>query len=366
GEDGEDGEDGDGTAVEGPGGEGEPEEPAAEAAPGWPTATKPAAAGSETAELARRWVSYAVGVVLGRFQPGVNGALGNGLAALPAPEGTPPAECVAWQALRSSPLPMGEGPGEGADGIATLDHGHPSDLADSVTRALELFVGERAVETLLRAATGGRPLGEWLARDFFKEHARQYRKRPIYWLLQSPKRRYGVYLFSERVTRDTLHLLRGNRYLGGRIASIQKDIAERRQVIATLPQGRERRRAEREMDALEAEMTDLEAFDKALATVTGRTNSRGETVGWAPELDDGILINLAPLHPLLPVWSAEAKQCWAALERGDYDWSHTAMRYWPDRVRNACRTNKSYAIAHGIESSEGIKMPAQIEGDASP
>ena len=45
-------------------------------------------------ELAVRWISYAVGVVLGRFQPGIRGALGSAIyrrddfaiGSLPAPD----------------------------------------------------------------------------------------------------------------------------------------------------------------------------------------------------------------------------------------------------------------------------------------
>ena len=29
--------------------------------------------------------------------------------------------------------------------------------------------------------------------------------------------------------------------------------------------------------------------------------------------------------------------------------SHLAMNYWPDRVREKCKTDKSLAIAHGLE-----------------
>lgn len=305
--------------------------------------------GQGRAALAQRWVSYAVGIALGRFQPGVEGALGNGVSALPAPGETPAPEMVAVAPL--APDVAGDIAALVVpNGIAVLDSGHPDDLAGRVTRALELLVGESEAEALIAAATGGKPLAEWLARDFFKEHVKRYRKRPIYWLLQSPKRRYGVYLFSERVTRDTLHLLRGNHYVAGRAALLRKDATPLRERAQHLPQGAERRRAERELEALEADLADLEAFDKALAAITTQTNSRGEIAGWAPELDDGILINLAPLYPLLPAWSAEPKACWAELERGTYDWSHTAMRYWPDRVLAACRENKSYAIAHGVEA----------------
>jgi hypothetical protein len=278
--------------------------------------------------LAARWISYSVGIVLGRFQPGVEGALGCGQVS--------PEQAAALQALV---VP---------NGVAVLDSGHEEDLVTLVEQVLALLVGEAQVEPLLTAATGGRLLSEWLVRDYFKQHVQQYHKRPIYWLLQSPKRHYSLWLFHERITRDTLHLLQGNRYLGGRINRARSEVQAQRQRLGFMPQGTERRRLEREVDTLEGELTDLEAFAKALAAVTSQTNTRGEIVGWAPEVDDGVLINLAPLWTLLPSWSVDPKRCWQALERGDYDWSHTAMRYWPDRVLTKCQTNPSYALAHGI------------------
>ena len=39
---------------------------------------------------------------------------------------------------------------------------------------------------------------------------------------------------------------------------------------------------------------------------------------------------------------------WKDLAEGKYDWSKTAMRYWPQRVRAAFKQNKSCAIAHGL------------------
>jgi len=91
-----------------------------------------------------------------------------------------------------------------------------------------------------------------------------------------------------------------------------------------------------------------EEIDAHLAAVTNAVNTRGEVVGWRPEIDDGVLLNLAPLHTLMPSWAAEPRKAWEALVRGDYDWAHTARRYWPDRVEEACRHNKSFAIAHGL------------------
>jgi hypothetical protein len=287
---------------------------------------------SVLAALAQRWVSYAVGVALGRFAPGVAGALGRGVWG--------PETAAALAGLRD------------ADGLLVLDPGHRDDLGARVGQVLGVLVGAEEAERLIAGVTGGRTLGEYLARDFFKAHVQQYRKRPIYWLLQSPKRLYSLYVFHERVTADTLHLIRGTRYLGGKLNGVRLRLEELAPAIAAAPPGPARKRLERESDAATALLADLEAFDRALAAVTTQVNERGEIAGWRPERDDGVLINLAPLWPLLPAWAAEPRKAWEALARGDWDWAFTARRYWPDRVAAACRRNKSYALAHGLTSAE--------------
>ena len=62
-------------------------------------------------------------------------------------------------------------------------------------------------------------------------------------------------------------------------------------------------------------------------------------------------ITAAPLWPLFrhKPWQKVLKDTWAKLEKGDYDWAHLAMTYWPERVREKCKTDKSLAIAHGLE-----------------
>jgi hypothetical protein len=37
------------------------------------------------------------------------------------------------------------------------------------------------------------------------------------------------------------------------------------------------------------------------------------------------------------------------LAKGDYDWSHLAMHLWPERVVPKNATDRSLAIAHGLE-----------------
>jgi len=143
--------------------------------------------------------------------------------------------------------------------------------------------------------------------------------------------------------------LQGDQYLGGKINAARLRANELNDTAQKLPQGKARRDAEKRRDDVLNQLADLQAFDQLLKAITGQTDETGKVVGWQPEIDDGVLLNLAPLHAIVPSWSAEPKKVWQALARGDYDWAHTAMRYWPNRVRTKCRSNKSYAIAHGLE-----------------
>ncbi len=63
------------------------------------------------------------------------------------------------------------------------------------------------------------------------------------------------------------------------------------------------------------------------------------------------MINSAALWPLLdPQWK-DPRKWWRELatadDKKDYDWSHLAMRYWPNRVDAKCQTDPSLAVAHG-------------------
>jgi hypothetical protein len=147
------------------------------------------------------------------------------------------------------------------------------------------------------------------------------------------------------LTSDTLFLLKGNRYLAAKMNATRQKITELHTALKTA-EGKERKRLEKDLAEQEDLFADLEAFEKNLMAVLEKTNERGEVVGWKPELDDGVILNLAPLCELMPSWRAEPEKFWKELEDEEYDWSYTAMRYWPDRVLEKCKTNKSFAIAH--------------------
>ena len=129
-----------------------------------------------------------------------------------------------------------------------------------------------------------------------------------------------------------------NDYVGTRREREERQAEELKRHIKGAT-GSEVRKLERERERSASLLEELESFEAELRRV-----AEG---GWMPHLDDGVVINLAPLHALVP-WK-EPEKVWKKLEKGDYDWAHLARRYWPERVREKCRTDKSLAIAHRLE-----------------
>lgn len=275
----------------------------------------------EPKTLARAWISYAVGIVLGRFQPGVTHAIGAGHFT----------EDVAKQ-LRAL---------ADADGIVVLDARHPDDMTSKVRLVLQIAVGANDASEIVEAACGvgdmEEQLREYFEKEFFDEHIKKYCKRPVYWLLQSPKKKYSLYVFNERFTKDTLHKIRGEQYVGAKLKQVESDINDLRKKREVL-QGKEKREIDKQIVDLEGIFADVKALALKIDEITQR--------GYTPHIDDGVLINMAPLWELLPSWQKEPKSCWHALMKGDYDWSHQAMDHRPNQVKEACKNNRSFAIAH--------------------
>lgn len=290
-------------------------------------------------DLVNHWIGYAIGIIMGRFIPGEEGALGSGIM-----DGKHIFSPETEKELRDL---------TDADAVTVLEEGHPDDLGAKILSALTMMLGESTANEILAVlggdmATGAATIRSFMLKDYWKIHLQWYRKRPIYWLIQSPKKEYSCYVFHERMTVDSLFLIQSARYLGGRINALRSRIGEVMEAIPTA-EGRERKGLEKEREQLEKALVDCEELDTSITKIIQQTDETGKTVGWKPELDDGVILNMAPLRELFPSWKAEPVKFWKELEEGKYDWSYTAMRYWPERVREACKRNKSYAIAHGLE-----------------
>ncbi|HQP88799.1 MAG TPA: BREX-1 system adenine-specific DNA-methyltransferase PglX, partial [Thermoanaerobaculia bacterium] len=237
---------------------------------------------------------------------------------------------------------------EGTDPLALWvdDPGHPLDIGGMVHDTAHHRWGKSGQEILDQAVwasgSGARTARDWYRSAFFQTHVSRYsksrRKAPIYWQLATPSASYSVWLYAHRLTPDTFfHVLHD-------VVAPKLGLEERKLLSLTQESGPNPTASQRkEIAAQQTFVDELRAFRDEVSHVAPL---------WKPDLDDGVVLTMAPLWRLVPqhrAWQKELKAAWDSLSAGEYDWAHVAMHLWPERVVPKCATDRSLAIAHGLE-----------------
>jgi hypothetical protein len=235
------------------------------------------------------------------------------------------------------------------DGILVDDLEHPLDLERRVHAALAVLWGDRAdaLEHEACALLGTPSLREWFRRPggFFADHLKRYsksrRQAPIYWPLSTASGRYTLWIYYHRLTDQTLHTAIAD-FIDPKLRSLDHEISAQREKSSS---GGSKLA---ELLEFRGELLDLKAELERIIKLP-----------WKPNLNDGVLITACPLWKLFrfPKWQKDLKTCWQELEKGDYDWAHLAYSIWPKRVEKVCETDRSIAIAHGLEHLCKVEPP---------
>ena len=237
------------------------------------------------------------------------------------------------------------------DGILVDDPNHPLDLERRVREVIEIIWSGKeggptaeAIEHEACEILGVKSLRDYFRKPtgFFADHLKRYsksrRQAPIYWPLSSPNGLYTVWLYYHRLTPDTLFTVLRD-HVKPKLEYEERQAFQLRQEAGTTPSTSQRR------DIAEAEelVEDLRAFKAELDRVAPL---------FRPDLNDGVIINHAPLWRMigLPKWRKDCQATWNELVKGDYDWAHLALHLWPERVIPKCATDRSLAIAHGLDA----------------
>jgi hypothetical protein len=322
------------------------------------------AATADAPALTADLLDYALGCVFGRWD--IRYATGE----RPAPElpdpfaplpVCPPGMLQGDDGLPLSPEAGRRLRGEGSypldvawDGILVDDAEHPLNLEARIHAALAVLWGDRAdaLDYDACALLGVPTLRDWFRRPagFFADHLKRYsksrRQAPIYWPLSTASGSYTLWLYYHRLNAQTLYTCVTD-FVKPKLDAVTAD-ADRLQA-KTQTGGTAKEPAElQELRDFQAELQEL--HDELL---------RVAQLQWKPNLNDGVLITASPLWKLfrLPKWQKDLKTCWEALAAGDYDWAHLALSIWPDRVRAKCKTDRSLAIAHGLEELCQVEEP---------
>lgn len=307
-------------------------------------------------------VSFAVGAIFGRWD--IRFSTGMSKPEMLVDPFAPLPVCATGMLTNSHGLPASAEsiPNDYAmpiswDGILVIDEGNKADIVDRVRATFRIVWHERADEVEMSSCSALRikDLRDYFksATGFFADHLKRYtkssRKAPIYWPLSTASGSYTFWVYYPSLNNQTLFSAVNDFLDGpnGKLTQVSRECAELRM------KGSVRSRDE------EKQYETLQIFEQELIDLRDTLLKIAPT--YQPNHDDGVQITAAPLWPLFRYkpWQKVLKDTWAKLEKGDYDWAHLAMAYWPERVREKCKTDKSLAIAHGLED-------LYVEPEAAP
>jgi hypothetical protein len=218
------------------------------------------------------------------------------------------------------------------------EHGRPTspnDIEGRIQAVLEVIFGKQAAaqEKAACEALGVKSLREYLRKPgnggFWLDHVARYtksrRKAPIYWLLQSKNKSFGLWVYYHRLDSDLLFkAIQSSGPVQTKI-NLEKgkldELYRRKKEVGD--SGKEAKKvatAVSEQEDLLSELKDFaEKLEKAANLNFGDKDKLKSGVRYDPDLNDGVVLNIAPLYELVP-WK-EAKKYWTELMAGKHEWS---------------------------------------------
>jgi len=341
-------------------------------------------------------LTYCLGIVLGRWD--VRMAVDSALAPkLPGPFDPLPV-CPPGMLVGPDGLPAGPGrivseewlharpdantlPPEGAvknptipdsdyplriswDGVLVDDPGfnggqpHRDDIVRRVREVLDILWKDKAYEIEQEACDilGVSGLRDYFRKPtgFFQDHLKRYsksrRKAPIYWPISTASGSYTLWLYYHRLTDQTLYAA-VNKYVEPKIVEVERGL-NRIEDDLKAASGRDATRLRDRLSEAQSFLGELRDLREELLRIAA--------LPYKPNLNDGVIINAAPLHNLfrLRTWANDTKKVWSKLKKGGCDWAHLAYTIRPERVREVCKKDRSIAIAHGLEDICEVEAPA--------
>jgi hypothetical protein len=245
------------------------------------------------------FLSHATGCMMGRYsldQPGLiladsRDSQAEQLAAYEAKVGNPLSE------VQFKPDP---------DGIIPVLDGEwfEDDIVARTREFLAVTFPESSVAENLRfiEESLGKDIRKYFCSEFYKDHLQTYKKRPIYWMVQSPKKGFACLIYLHRYTKDTLNQVLNNYFrpylqkLEARLAQLGLD-----QLNDDLPT-RERTAARKEAEKITKVLKECQTWEQdALLPLA---QQRIEL-----DLDDGVKVNYLKLQDVLaPIPGLAAKE----------------------------------------------------------
>lgn len=168
---------------------------------------------------------------------------------------------------------------------------------------LKAAFGEEHFEENLKYIedTIGKDIRKYFVKDFYNDHIKRYKKRPIYWMFSSPKGHFKALIYMHRYQPDLCSKLL-NDYLQTFIGKLEaKKQDEIRLSLREDISAREKTAAIKEIDKLELMLKDCRDYEKTLFAIA--------TQKIAIDLDDGVKVNYQKFKDVLvPIKGLEKEE----------------------------------------------------------
>jgi len=160
------------------------------------------------------------------------------------------------------------------------------DIAERFRKFLRITFGEEHYEVNLKFVEKalGKDIRKYFLKDFYNDHVRRYKKRPIYWLFSSPKGSFNALIYMHRYRPDTVSVV-----LNGYLREFRTKLTSRRENleqvgISTSASPGEKTKAIKEIEQLKKMIAELEDYEREVLYPLA-------TKQLPIDLDDGVKVN---------------------------------------------------------------------------
>jgi type II restriction/modification system DNA methylase subunit YeeA len=225
------------------------------------------------ADTMREFISYAVGCMFGRYSLDKAGLIlanqgetvADYLRQIPEPSFMPDKDNV---------LPILEG------------EWFEDDIVSRFQEFLKISFGKEQFAENLAFIEGslGKSIRNYFLKDFYDDHVKRYKKRPIYWLFSSPRSSFKALIYMHRYSPNTVSIIL-NVYLREYVFKLKGKTEQlEQQKISSVSTQKEKITAGKDLDRISGMIRELENWEKD--TLYDLALKKLEI-----ELDDGVKVN---------------------------------------------------------------------------
>ena len=236
-------------------------------------------------EIMKQFISYGVGVMFGRYRLDRDGLWIANLhqdISMHSHAGACEREGMVFEIDDDNVIPVLE------------DDYFKDDISSRFIQFVKAIFGEEDLSENIRFIENslGSTLRKYFVKGFYEDHIKRYKKRPIYWMVASPKKGFMSLIYMHRYEADTFGRVR-NSYLTEYIAKLE---AHKETLALTTSSdtasNTDKKDADKQMKNITTKLKEIIEFD------------RDQMMSWSQngveiDLDDGVKVNYCKFKDIL-------------------------------------------------------------------